>query len=186
MIVSKYADASIIFKDGNWWLFALKNDDMLTLHYAEKPNGSWTEHPDSPVINGDRNISRPGGRLIIHDDKIIRYTQDCEPKYGNQLRAFQVDEITTTKYREHELTRSPILTASGNGWNATGMHHIDPHMINETNWIACVDGRSDEKIFSWKRGVKRFLNELGILRFVIKVADTFKERSLETSIAHSK
>jgi len=66
------------------------------------------------------------------------------------------------------------------------MHHIDPYMINETNWIACVDGRRDEKIFSWKRGVKRFLNELGILHFVTQVVDTFKARSLETPIAQSK
>ena len=175
LIVGKYADSSIVFKDDKWWLFSLKDTDMLTLHYAEEPNGQWTEHPESPIIKDDRNISRPGGRLIIHDDKIIRYTQDCEPKYGNQLRAFQVDEITTTKYREHEVTWGPILTASGNGWNATGMHHIDPHMINKTNWIACVDGRRDEKIFSWKRGVKRFLNELGILHFVTQVVDTFKE-----------
>jgi hypothetical protein len=32
------------------------------------------------------------------------------------------------------------LSASGRGWNGSGMHHIDPHRMEDGRWIACVDG----------------------------------------------
>ncbi len=81
----------------------------------------WTEHPESPIIIGDANIARPGGRVIILDHRIVRYTQDDDPTYGNQVRAFEITELTTTSYEEKEVPESPILEASGNGWNAEGM-----------------------------------------------------------------
>lgn len=175
LIVGNYADPSIVFKDGKWWLFVLKKSDTLTLHYAENLNGPWVEHPESPLINGDKNISRPGGRLIVYNDKITRYTQDCDPSYGNELRAFQIDEISTTKYVEHEIAQSPILTASGNGWNANGMHHIDPHMINGTNWLACVDGYRKEKVFLWKQGCGFILKK--VKQLTIKAVTNTQENS---------
>jgi hypothetical protein len=76
------------------------------------------------------------------------------------LRAFQIDELTTTTYREHELPQSPILNATGKGWNAAGMHHIDPHHIKDNEWIACVDGKTKIKVFDGKIGVDRMLRKL--------------------------
>jgi hypothetical protein len=35
----------------------------------------------------------------------------------------------------------PVVTKTGTGWNATGMHHLDLHKIGE-RLIAVVDGRS--------------------------------------------
>lgn len=171
LIVGDYADPSIVFKDGKWWLFVLQGHDTPCPYYAEELIGPWTQHPESPIIKGDRNIARPGGRLIVHDDKIIRYTQDGEPMYGNQLRVFQIDEISATTYREHEIARSPVLQASGSGWNASGMHHIDPHLMSEANWIACVDGKDEGKTlsFSWKKGGIRILGKLRLKELVKKL-----------------
>ena len=53
---------------------------------------------------------------------------------------FEITELTATTYLERQATSSPILTASGVGWNRDGMHHIDPHKISDHQWIACVDG----------------------------------------------
>ena len=30
--------------------------------------------------------------------------------------------------------------ATGNGWNAAGMHHVDAHQQPDGKWLACVDG----------------------------------------------
>lgn len=160
LIVGNYADPSIVFIDGKWWLFALKDKDTLTLHYADNLTGSWTEHPESPLEKGDRNISRPGGRHIVFDGKIIRYIQDGDWTSTKALRVFQVDEITTTSYKDHEIAKSPILVASGSGWNSIGMHHIDPHRISEKEWIACVDGIGKENVFDKGAGGKRIIKKI--------------------------
>jgi|WetSurMetagenome_2_1015567.scaffolds.fasta_scaffold46594_3 hypothetical protein len=160
LITGDFVDPSLIFKDGKWWLFVLKPGDKLALYYADDLRGPWTEHPASPLITGDKTISRPGGRLIMFGEKIIRYTQMDSPSYGSALRAFQIDELTAKTYREHELPQSPILSASGKGWNETGMHHIDPHQIKGNEWIACVDGKTQIKVFDGKTGVDRMLRKL--------------------------
>ena len=163
LIAGNYADPSIVYKNGKWWLFILRGSDVLVLYYADNLTGPWIEHPMSPLINGDKNIARPGGRLIVVDDKILRYVQDGEPTYGNAVRIFQVDIISTTNYKEHEVTKKPVLEASGNGWNSIGMHHIDPHRLNSMNWIACVDGKEKKKVFSLKWGAKRLLYKMKCL-----------------------
>jgi hypothetical protein len=33
-----------------------------------------------------------------------------------------------------------MLSASGRGWNAGGMHHVDVHRLEDGYWLACVDG----------------------------------------------
>jgi len=35
---------------------------------------------------------------------------------------------------------NPILRASGAGWNAAGMHHLDAHEVASGRWVAAVDG----------------------------------------------
>jgi len=140
LLEGDYADPSILYHNGKWWLFALRGHDELTLHYSDNLEGRWYAHPKSPLITGNKHISRPGGRMIVFDDRIIRYTQDDEPTYGHQLRAFEIDVLTTTDYQEHEIAQTPVLKASGHGWNADGMHNIDSYRLSENRWIACVDG----------------------------------------------
>jgi hypothetical protein len=100
------------------------------------------EHPASPLIEDNARKARPGGRVLVLDDKIIRFTQDCVPHYGTQVRAFEISELTTRSYLETEHPNSPILSPSGAGWNETGMHHIDAHLLAGGKWLACVDGLS--------------------------------------------
>jgi hypothetical protein len=134
---SDYVDSAVFHFEDRWWLFTTSTEsDVLRLYYAEELMGSWTEHPESPIVEGNANIARSGGRVLVFDGRVIRYTQDDEPIYGNQVRAFEVTELTTTRYEEREVSENPILEPSGTGWNATGMHHIDAHRIDEDKWIA--------------------------------------------------
>jgi hypothetical protein len=142
---ASFLDASIFRHADKWWLFTETNPqhnfDTLRLYYADELLGSWIEHPKSPIISGNAHIARPGGRVLVMNDKIIRYTQDCQPDYGTQLRAFEITELTTTSYQEREINQNLVLKPTGVGWNGAGMHHIDPHLLHEEQWIACVDGR---------------------------------------------
>ncbi|HEY9640576.1 MAG TPA: hypothetical protein V6C57_08830 [Coleofasciculaceae cyanobacterium] len=147
---SDYVDSSIFQFNNHWWLFTTSTQsDILRLYYTSDLLGDWIEHPKSPIIQSNAHIARPGGRVIVWGDKIVRYTQDDAPHYGNQVRAFEITLLTTAHYQEKEISGNPILKASGSGWNHTGMHNIDPHQINQNEWIACVDGY---------RIVKSFLN----------------------------
>jgi hypothetical protein len=142
LLTGKYVDGSVFRYGDRWWLFAANPSETTTLRlfYSDELAGPWVEHLKSPVIKGNAHIARPGGRVLVFDDRVVRYAQDGAPNYGAQLRAFEIVELTTETYEEREVTRTPVLQGSGNGWNSEGMHHIDPHQINEGVWLACVDG----------------------------------------------
>lgn len=148
---SDYVDSSIFYFNNLWWLFTTSTkSNILRLYYANELMGSWIEHPKSPVIESNTHIARPGGRVVVCDRRIIRYTQDTEPIYGNQLRAFEITELTKTNYEEKEVNENPILKATGSSWNAIGMHNLDPHQISKDKWIACVDGCRLSLVFGFK------------------------------------
>jgi hypothetical protein len=142
LIEGKLADPSILGFNDRWWLFACSTPyqhDTLRLYFASELTGRWTEHPGSPLIQNDKCRARPAGRILKLDNRLFRFAQDCTPQYGSSVRAFEITKLTTNSYAEVELP-IPILKASGNGWNASGMHHIDAYQQTPGHWLACVDG----------------------------------------------
>ena len=142
LIDSQLADPSIVRFNDRWWLFACSTPyqhDTLRLYFADELTGPWTEHPKSPLIQNDKRRARPAGRILKFGNRLFRFAQDCTPQYGSSVRAFEITSLTKDNYAEVEL-HIPILKASGNGWNAKGMHHIDAHQQPDGYWLACVDG----------------------------------------------
>lgn len=147
LVCGRCADPSIFRYDSRWWMFACApvwKSDTLRLYYSDHLAASWQEHPRSPIVEGDARSARPGGRVILLDGKPVRFAQDCYERYGNQVRAFEITELTPTSYSEREAAASPMLCAASDGWNSSGMHHVDPHLTPEGRWIACVDGLNVE------------------------------------------
>jgi hypothetical protein len=155
LVRGDFADASVVHWEGRWWLFACSTPyrhDTLRLFFteslAESLAGSWREHPRSPLVEGDAGRARPGGRMVAMDGRLLRFAQDCAPRYGQGVRAFEILELTPTEYREREAAGSPVLGSGESGWNAAGMHHLDAqlhsglHPENGGGWIAAVDGRA--------------------------------------------
>jgi len=141
-----FVDSSIFHFHDKWWLFTTSTkSNILRLYHADNLIGPWMEHPNNPIISENAHIARPGGRVLLLNNQIIRirYTQDDFHSYGNQVRAFEIIELTATSYKEREIAGNPVLQANGTGWNAKGMHHIDPHQIGKNKWIACVDGNME-------------------------------------------
>jgi hypothetical protein len=137
-------DSSVFSAGGHWWMFAETGADFrfdtLRLYSAAALTGPWVEHPKSPIVSGDPHIARPAGRVLVEGNRVIRFAQDCAPKYGLQVFAFEVEELTPELYTEHPLVSSAILGGTGAGWNSHGMHHVDAHQLSNSSWIACVDG----------------------------------------------
>ena len=144
LLTSSCVDSSIFEYNGKWWMYTCsrpKKHDTLLLYFADTPLGPWHLHPANPIKNEDSSSSRPAGRVLVWNDKVYRFCQDCGPFYGAKVRAFEIEILTITTYQEKELPESPILEGTGSGWNKLSMHHIDVQRIDEQNWIAAVDGR---------------------------------------------
>jgi len=142
LLEGPWVDSSIFFFDRRWWIFSnpvAPENQVLELFYADSIAGPWQRHPMSPLISGDNRIARGGGRVIILNNKPVRFTQDCFPVYGTRVRAFEISVLTASNYEEQELEFSPILSAGEELWRKQGMHHVDPHFI-DGRWLACVDG----------------------------------------------
>lgn len=138
----KYADPSLFRYANKWWMFASTgNNNVLNLYFSEDLFTGWLPHPMNPIIKFNGHIARPGGKVVIYNDKLYRLTQDCKPIYGNQVFGFQISKLSTTEYEEKLLSNLPLITKTNNLWNALGMHTLDPHKL-ENKWIAAVDGRN--------------------------------------------
>ncbi len=137
-----YTDPSVFRYQNKWWLFiSIPGHNVLNLFYSDNLIKGWQPHPLNPIVKFNKHIARPGGRILIFKDKIYRFAQDDEPRYGLQVYAFEVTELSEKSYNEVKLLKNPIIKMTGKGWNATGMHHLDLQSINN-QWVAAVDGRS--------------------------------------------
>lgn len=144
LIDGVHADPSILRFADLWWMFVCTRPfqhDILRLFFARELEGPWKEHPQSPIVDNDAGRARPAGRIVQVGGRVVRFAQDCTPDYGTRVRAFEISELSRTRYVEAEHRHSPVLSPSGLGWNAKGMHHVDAHQLDDGNWIACVDGR---------------------------------------------
>lgn len=122
-----------------WWLFTSPSgNDTLRLFYASDFRGPWKEHPLSPIVKKDLRTARPAGRPFVIDGVLYRLGQDCVPTYGRAVRAFRITEISPTTYAE-KMVETPVVEASGKGWNSDGMHHVDAQRMATGQWIAVVD-----------------------------------------------
>ena len=140
LLHGEFADATLHDDGGTWWLFAQRGLDELRLYHADEPTGPWREHARSPLWPGNRSRTRPGGRLLSYNGRLIRLAQDGWPAYGSFLRAFAIDRLDPDGYEEHELPESPIFGASRSGWNALAMHHLDVLQTDDGRWLGAVDG----------------------------------------------
>jgi len=138
----RFADASIFRYHNQWWLLTDSGNTTLRLYASTDLKQGWKEHSKSPIIKKNLSAARPGGRVTIVDDHIIRFAQDCYPFYGNKVWAFKITELTRKTYKEEKYP-DPVIQPSGSGWNKFGMHTVDPHQLEDGRWIACVDGFGD-------------------------------------------
>lgn len=135
----RYADTSLVRWGGRFYLFTSPDNASLELFSADALEGPYRPHPKSPVVSGDACAARPAGRPIAWGGRIIRLAQCDRPAYGASVRAFEITELSPTSYLERCMGPGSLLTGSGAGWNAGGMHHLDV-LPDGQGVLAAVDG----------------------------------------------
>jgi hypothetical protein len=134
-----FISPTLVRFQARWWMFVARSgNDTLRLFYTPQLKGPWTEHPQSPVVLKNLKTARPAGRPFVIDGTLYRLGQDCYPTYGNQVHAFRITSISPTTYSE-TMIDTPVVKASGQGWNAEAMHHVDAQQIGKGKWLAAVD-----------------------------------------------
>ncbi|MCJ7800781.1 MAG: hypothetical protein MUP82_00295 [Candidatus Marinimicrobia bacterium] len=138
----QYIDPSIVRYNNMWWLFVAVTPDngVINLYYSNNLQSDWKAHPMNPIVRLDKDISRPAGRILDYNDRLYRLAQDSFYEYGQQVFAYEITELTEKSYSEKIVSETPLITRSGKGWNAAGMHHVDLHKIGD-KWIGAVDGK---------------------------------------------
>lgn len=138
------ADCVVFRWNDRWWAILGSEDRHhgVWIYYTDDLLvDGWTAHEQNPVVVERPSANRPAGRPIVDENRILLFFQDCESKYGNKVRAFEVDKLSPTAYDDQERPDSPILEGSSRwlGWNSGRMHHVDPLYTRE-GWICAVDG----------------------------------------------
>lgn len=96
-------DATILKKDGKYWLFAsmLGKGVFSELHifFADTLFGLYHAHALNPVKN-NINGARPAGNFIEVDGEIYRPAQNCGEYYGKSITIQKVTKLTTDNFEE--------------------------------------------------------------------------------------
>jgi hypothetical protein len=147
----QYVDPTTFFYNDKWWMFTTNyGNSLLNLYFSDSLESGWQAHPMNPLIANNSSIIRPAGRVFEFENKLFRLIQDDYPYYGIQVYASEIVELSTESYQEKVDTLNTVVTMTGEGWNAAGMHQVDLHK-NDDGWLAIVDGL--------KRRSKRNINE---------------------------
>jgi len=144
LIAGEHADPTLFQHGGRWWLFTCPRPyrhDSLCLFHAPQPSGPWQPHAGNPIQDDAPGSARPAGRVIHWQERLFRLSQDCRGGYGRAINGFEIRFLSTNGYVDQFLPDNPIMAGSGSGWNATHMHHLDAHRLEDGTWLACADGQ---------------------------------------------
>ena len=131
-------DATVLFRDGQWWLFAnisenegTPSNDELFLYYTDDLfSGNWTPHQKNPIIS-DVNSARPAGKFFYHEGKLFRSSQNSSKRYGYGLKINQIVTLSETEYKEE------CVSSIEPYWDKK---IIAVHTFNAANEVTVIDG----------------------------------------------
>jgi hypothetical protein len=139
-------DTTILYHAGKWWMFtataeyigAFPNVELFLYYSDELISSHWNPHPKNPISSDVKN-SRPAGKIIVSDGKLIRPSQDCSKFYGY---GFDLNEILTLSESNYAERRTVSVRPY---WEN---HIIATHTYACEGQLTVIDGLRKKSKFS--------------------------------------
>lgn len=119
-----FVDTSIILYKESYYLFTTdytNKTNVLRLYYADSLEGTWAEHPQSPIAEGT-DTGRCAGSLFIVNGILYRPCQLTSRIYGEGVDIYEVVVLNKNEYKENRI-KSIIPNKSIN--YKRGGHHFN-------------------------------------------------------------
>lgn len=161
-VVYNFADNVVYKKDGVYYLFTSIYDGKayrLELYYADKLEGPYQLHPAAP-LRYDNKYARNGGAIFECDGHLLRVAQDCEGRYGKDMHLLEIDELTTSSYKEHVFSEN--LLQGKELYNQGGHQLSFANFMGKT--IVATDYK-DYRRFYLLKGWHKILRGLGLSEY---------------------
>lgn len=139
-------DPVYVHYNDKWWMFTDRKSEEVMIYYNDelKADG-WKPHAKNPVVKNRLQAAHHAGRPIVWGDRLLVSYMDNVAHYGNQVRLYEVTDLTPNSYADKELPNSPILHPFGDGWASEGLHTFDPWWRGpKKGWRCSVDGQKDD------------------------------------------
>ncbi len=97
-------DATLLVRDGRYWLFATERfgvgsiSDTMVIYSSDSLRGPYQPHPLNPIVV-DRAAARPGGAFIAIDGRTYLPVQDGTESYGGGLGLVELVELDEAHVR---------------------------------------------------------------------------------------
>ena len=116
--------------------------NVLELYVSDKLEGPYTAHPSSPIIKSNK-VGRDAGCWIEHQGKLLRVSQDCTHRYGDNVHVSEITKLSPTEYEENIL-KEKILPTDIPFYKEGG------HQFNVINfkgkWIVATDAKEYHRL----------------------------------------
>ncbi len=130
-----YVDSSLVAHQGSLFLFTTDFTDKvntLRLYLSDRLDGSWKEHPQSPLAVG-KNTGRCAGAVFSYKGELYRPCQRTQHYYGEGTDLYKITELSRTAYCEE---RVKALVPNAAAHYRKGGHHFQFCEFNAQTVVA--------------------------------------------------
>ncbi len=131
LLSGEWSDPYILYENDSFFLFASKRYNYEAhLFYSDNILGPYVEHSIRPMVENNKKYGRNAGKVFKYSNKLYRPVQDCTNMYGEKVRLMEILELSKSNYVEREISTSPVLFASDEGWNSKKNAYFKLHRNN--------------------------------------------------------
>lgn len=106
-----FVDSFVVKKEGSYFLFTsrLRKDktNVLELYTSDKMDGDYKPHLCSPIFISNK-VGRNAGCVIDINDSLLRFSQDCCKRYGDNVHISKITKLNRKEYEE-QLVKENII-----------------------------------------------------------------------------
>tara|TARA_B100000989_G_scaffold296238_1_gene279054 strand:+ start:3239 stop:4798 length:1560 start_codon:yes stop_codon:yes gene_type:complete len=135
----KAVDSTVLFYEDVFWLFTSFQDKAgmsndMHIYWSDDLTGDWKPHKKNPIIS-DVKISRNAGSIFFYNNKIIRPSQNCLRRYGEEIIFSEIIMLNKDIYEEKRLLSiSPKHIKNSDGIHTWNMSRNKTIVFDFAKW----------------------------------------------------